>query len=359
VIAGLDVGGAETMLAGLVGARPPALEQTVISLIPGGALEARIAAAGVPVATLGMRRGRPSIGGFLRLVRLIRAQRPDVLQSWMYHADLASTLALSVGFRRGTVRHAWNLRCSDMDSAQYGRLFRAVRAAWMALAPRADLLIANSASGLDFHRRQGMRGAKTLVIPNGIDTARFRPDAEARARLRKALGIAPERQLVALVARVDPMKDHAGFLAALQDLPEVSALLIGRGTEALDAAPGIVRLGERPDVPDLLAAADLVVNSSAYGEGFSNALAEGMAAGLPAAATDVGDARQILGDTGVLCPPRDPAALARAIRQLLGEDHALQHRRAVAARQRIVEHFSLEACVARFAAAYREMVDIR
>ena len=359
VIAGLEIGGAETMLANLVCARPPALEQSVVTLIPGGALEPRVSGAGAPMFALGMRRGRPSAGGLWRLVRLIRRERPDVLQSWMYHADLAGTLALGLSGCRGQVRHAWNLRCSDMESRDYGLAFRAVRAAWSALVPRADLLIANSAAGLQYHVDHGMKAARTLLVPNGIDTARFRPDPDARARVRAALGLAPQRRLVAVVARVDPMKDHAGFLSALDALPGVAALLVGRGTEALPAPADVLRLGERQDIPDLLAAADLIVNSSAYGEGFSNALAEGMAAALPAVATDVGDAKLILGDTGAICRPRDPRGLAEAMRRLLNEDAEQHRRRAAAARQRIVEHFSLEACVARFVETYRELTRAR
>lgn len=355
VIASLDVGGAETMLTNLVCARPPALDQCVVSLVPGGALEQRIAAAGVPLYTLGMHRGRPGVGGPLRLARLIHRLRPDVLQSWMYHADLVGALALTLSGRRRAVRHVWGLRCSDMESPDYGRMFRAVRAAWMALVPRADLLVANSESGLRFHLEQGMKPARTLVIPNGIDTQRYRPNPEARIRLRAGLGLAPERPVVALVARVDPMKDHAGFLAAMRRLRGVSALLIGRGTEAINAPADVLRLGERQDIPELLSAADLIVNSSAYGEGFSNAIAEGMATGLPAVATDVGDARLIIGDTGAICPPRDPAALAGAMRRLLDEDAGSHRKRAELARRRIVEHFSLEICAGRFVEAYRSL----
>lgn len=355
VIASLEIGGAETMLTNLVCARPAALDQCVVSLVAGGALERRIADAGVPLFALGMRRGRPGLGGLLRLARLIRRQRPDVLQSWMYHADLAGMLALSLSGRRHAVRHVWSLRCSDMESPDYGAMFRVVRAAWMRLVPRADLLVANSEAGLRFHLAHGMRPARTLVIPNGIDTARFRPNAEARARVRAALGLPAERPVVTLIARVDPMKDHAGFLAAIGCLPGVSALLVGRGTESLPAPKEVLRLGERRDIPDLLAAADLVVSSSAYGEGFSNALAEGMAAGLPAVATDVGDARIIIGNTGALCPPRDPAALAAAIGRLLDEDPEQRRRRAEAARRRIVENYSLEACIAAFVCAYQDL----
>ena len=115
------------------------------------------------------------------------------------------------------------------------------------------------------------------------------------------------------------MKDQATFLAAMTQLPDLFALLVGAGTETLAATHNVVRLGRRNDVPRLFAAADFVVSSSRFGEGFSNALGEGMACGLPAVATDVGDAKLIVGDTGLVVPPGDPHALAAAIRTLAGE----------------------------------------
>ncbi len=109
----------------------------------------------------------------------------------------------------------------------------------------------------------------------------------------------------------DPMKDHQSFLAAMTELPHVQAMLIGAGSKDLRAGSNIMCLGGRDDVPRLLAAADVVVSSSAFGEGFSNAIAEGMACGLPAVATAVGDAHLIVGDTGLVVPPSNPACARR------------------------------------------------
>ncbi|MBL8703204.1 MAG: glycosyltransferase [Rhodospirillales bacterium] len=360
VIAGLETGGAETMLATLVTQRPAGLDQSVVAMIPGGAQAERIRAAGIPLDDLGMSRGRPTLRGLLRLARLIRSGKPDIVQGWMYHADLAAMVALALSGRRRRTRLAWNLRCSDMAGDRHGAAFRAVRGAWLRLAGRADLVLANSEAGLDYHRGLGLApAAATRLVPNGIDTDRFRPDPEARHRARAALGIAPDRPVVVNVARVDPMKDHPGLLAAMASLPEAVLLLVGKGTEALAAPPRVLGLGERRDVPALLAAADLVVCASAYGEGFSNALAEGMAAGLPAIATDVGDARLILGGTGGLCPPGSPPALAAAIGNLLREPADAHAARAAAARQRILDHYAIGRCVDRYSQIYQELAGSR
>src|SRR5262249_35104087 len=159
-----------------------------------------------------------------------------------------------------------------------------------------------SAAGMESHRALGYRPARSEIVPNGIEVERYKPDAAARANVRRELGIADNAMVLAHVARVDPMKDHAGFLRAMAQLPDVQALLVAAGTEELAATPSVHRLGRRADVPRLLAAADIVVSSSAFGEGFSNAIAEGMACGLPPVATDVGDARIIIGSTGLVVP---------------------------------------------------------
>ncbi len=357
VITGLDVGGAEGMLYALATAPgASALEQSVVSLVPGGRYAGLLTAAGVPVHSLDMRRGVPSPGGLIALARRIAAERPDIVQGWMYHGDLAATAGLRLSGRRRQTKLAWGLRCSLLVGAEYGTVFRVTRRLWVWLSRGVDMLIANSDAGLKAHEALDAHPRARMVIANGIDTQRFRPDALARTRLRQDMGLAADTRLIAHVARVDAMKDHAGFFATMRSLPKARAVLIGRGTDNLKDRPAnVTALGQRDDVPALLAAADIVVSSSAYGEGFCNALAEGMAVGLPAVATDVGDAGLILGDTGLVCPPSDPAAMAAAIQRLLGEDSGAWRNRCEAARRRIVENFSLDRAAADFTRLYRGM----
>jgi glycosyltransferase involved in cell wall biosynthesis len=263
----------------------------------------------------------------------------------MYHANVMATVALFLAGRRRTTRLIWGIRASDLDPTAYGRSFRvAVRlSAWLARVP--DVVVANAQAAVVVHEARGVRPRRWAIVPNGIDGAAFRPDAAARVTVRRELGIPPDAPVVIHVARLDPMKDHATLLAALDRVPGVHVILAGLGTETLEARLNLHRLGLREDVPRLLAAADVFVSSSAYGEGFSNALAEAMAAGLVPVATDVGDARTIVGDTGFIVPPRDPDALARAIRAALAEPS-----RGVDARSRVLERFTLAAAAERFVA---------
>jgi glycosyltransferase involved in cell wall biosynthesis len=290
------------------------------------------------------------------LVGALRSHRPDIVQGWMYHGDFVAWLALALSGQRARTRLVWSIRCSDLDLRQYSWRLRLIVKACAILSGRPDVVTANSEAGLRSHRALGYRPRRSEILPNGIDTVTFKPDADARASARRELGIAEGAILLAHVARVDPMKDHPGFLAAMAMLPDIQALVVGLGTDQLTPAPNLHLLGRRPDVARLFAAADFVVSSSAFGEGFSNVLAEGMACGLPAIATDVGGAPLIVGDTGFIVPPRNPGALATAIRGLAAEPLELRQQRSARARARITSHFSIAQGQQRFAELYASLV---
>lgn len=358
LITGLERGGAETMLAKLVeGLDPARCRSIVVSMTDEGVLGARLRAAGVPLVTLGLRRGRPTPAALARLLAIMCRERPSVLQSWLYHADL---LALVASWMAPGTALAWNLRCSDMELGQYSRQIRLVRRllAWASGRPAA--IIVNSEAGRRFHASLGYHPRAWSIIPNGFDTERFRPDPAARQAWRQRLGLGEGEILVGMVARVDAMKDHATFLAAAALVaahrPDVAFVLAGRGTESLALPAGLVgrlhALGERDDVAAILAALDLAILSSAFGEGFPNVLGEAMACGVPCIATDVGDSAAIIGDTGLIVPARDPQALAAAILSWLDRDPAARREAGAAARRRIIEHFALPAIVERYASLY-------
>jgi glycosyltransferase involved in cell wall biosynthesis len=352
----LGVGGAEAMLTRLVTAQPSiADEVTVVSLRPEDDYVERLRTAGVKVVQLDFRRARGIASGLIELAKLIAERRPDVVQGWMYHGDLAALLALALSGRRSRTRLVWSVRCSDMDLRQYGFGLRAAVKTCTLLSRRPDAVTANSAAGLKFHLELGYRPRRAEVIPNGIDMEEFRPDLVARRAVRHELGIEDAAIVIAHVARVDPMKDHSTFLAAMAQLPEIRALLIGVGTENLAASPNVFRLGRRRDVARLLTAADFIASSSRFGEGFSNAIAEGMACGLPGIVTDVGDARLIVGDTGLVVPCEDAQAMVAAMQTLAQEPIEARTARRVKARMRIAENFALPTAVKRFAALYASL----
>jgi glycosyltransferase involved in cell wall biosynthesis len=353
----LFVGGAEGMLTRLVTARPSVADAvTVVTLLPAEAYVERLRAAGVTVVELGFHKRAGVVAGLLRLVRLIAKVRPDIVQGWMYHGDLAALVALAVSGRRKQTRLIWSIRCSDMDLERYSLRLRLVVKACSAFSGAPNVITANSASGLHAHLKLGYRPRRAEVVLNGIDLDHFKPDPVARAAVREELGIVDNAFVLAHVARVDPMKDHESFAAALTKLPDVVALLVGAGTESLPDQCNMRRLGRREDVARIFAAADAVVSSSAFGEGFSNVLAEGMACGLPAVATDVGDARAIVGDSGIIVPTRDPCALAAAVRALANEPKAMRLERGAQARAHIEKNFSLSRAVKHYSDLYESLI---
>lgn len=285
--------------------------------------------------------------------------------TWLYHADLMGTLAATLSRETKLV---WNIRCADMDLSKYGRVSRALPHMLARLSSRPDVVVTNSEAGRAIHSHYGYQPRRWEVLQNGIDTRIFRPDPERRARIRAALGVGAAVPLIGIFARFDPMKDHATFLAAAQSVakawPSVKFLVVGRGTDepAFDRLVGerdhlrqrIIALGERRDVPDLMAAADLVVCSSVT-EGFPNIIAEAMASGVPCVSTDVGDARLIMGDTGRLVPKGQGAALAQAMIELLSLAPDMRVALGAQARRRIEQQFSLDAVVKRYGRLFSEV----
>ena len=368
VITGLNVGGAETMLARLLESRhlTPEIEPEVVSLMAPGVVGARIAATGTMVHSLGMRSGVPSLAAAIRLTRLVRATRPDLIMGWMHHGQLAASLAGLMA--PGSPPVIWNVRHSLSGYRQEKRLSRAVLrvGAWFSETPAA--IIYNSRTARTQYRTFGYRARRDLVIPNGFDTKGFAPRGPARRALHAQLGLPEKGPLIGMIARNHPMKDVPNLLAAFARVqkgrPDAHLLIVGEGMDTpsnvsaalLDRlAPGSWTLvGHRTDVATWIAGLDIVALSSAWGEGFPNILGEAMAAGVPCVTTDVGDAAWVVGEAGRAVPPGDPAALAGALLDLidLGPDGRDVLGRA--ARERVQEHFTLSSVVQRYAALCHE-----
>lgn len=352
------------MLAKLVGAMDQALfSNVVISLTDRGRLGDAIESSGVAVYCLGMKRGRPDVLALPRLIRLLRTLQPTIVQSWLYHADLLS--ALAVKFARLPVL-VWNVRCSDMDLRRYRPLTRWVQRVLAYLSAAPDAVIVNSEAGKRQHESLGYCPRRWEVIPNGFDTDRFCPDSGVRLSVRRDWGVAEDAVIVALVARVDPMKDHAAFLDAAQEVSKARHnayfVLVGEDTQSL--APLIAEkgltdrfrvLGYRSEIERVLPGVDVLCLSSAFGEGFPNVIGEAMACAIPCVSTDVGDARRIVDDTGLVVPVSDPAALARAVIDLIDRGSAAREQLGRAARRRIETVYSLQAVVRRYSTLYSEL----
>lgn len=354
LITGLRTGGAEMMLFKLLGRMDRGrVLSSVVSLSSDGTLGERIRSLGVRVHSLGLRSDRFPAAGLLRLGRILLSEGPDIVQGWMYHAN---ALTIPVRAIVKGVRIAWNVRDDLFGEALSFSAYASHRlcAAFSRLVP--DVILFNSYRSMESHRKAGYAARFMKVIYNGFDLEAFRPNHEARAYLREMLGLASAAEIVGMISRFSPSKkDHSTFLAGVSRLkalrPDVQFLLCGAGVSAdnemlmREAEKQGVRnmvhfLGERADVSRITAGLDVATLVSLV-EGFPNVVGEAMACGVPVVATDVGDCRAIVGDTGLIVPPRDPEALARAWLLLLEAGPEERRRLGLRARNRVGEYYDL------------------
>jgi glycosyltransferase involved in cell wall biosynthesis len=250
-----------------------------------------------------------------------------------------------------------------MDLRQYSRTTRWTVGAlrWLSRLPAG--VATNSHAGRLAHERLGYRPKRWFYLPNGVETATWHPDAVDRASIRRDLAVAGDAVLVGTVARVDPMKDHASLLSAAERVaaadPRAVFVLVGAGTESLavpEALAGRVRrLGVRDDIARIMRGLDIHLLTSAFGEGFPNVVAEAMASGTPCVVTDVGDAAEIVGETGRVVRPADPAGMAEAVLGLVRLSRAERTALGAKARERIVERWSIERAIVEYEGVIAEV----
>lgn len=370
VINWLNIGGAEVMLCNLLaGTDRSRFEPVVCTLVDVMPLAGRVRAMGVPVHTLGMRPGVPDPFKVLSLARLVRSERPDVIQTWLFQSDLIGSLAALISTRAPVV---WGVHHTEHDPATTRRATRLTVAACARLSRSLPArIVCCSEATRRSHLRKGYAAEKMEVITNGFDVGRFRPDPLAGPSLRAELGLGPEARLIGHVARFDPQKDHANFLNA-------AGLLAGRFDDlhfvlcGNDVGPGNVELmghvarnglagrchllGPRGDVPRVLAGLDLVCSSSFSGEAFPMILGEAMACGTPCVTTDVGDSAAVVGPSGRVVPPRDPVALAGAWADILSLPPTGRAELGRSARRWVEERFALPGVVRAYETLYETVV---
>ena len=369
VITALGVGGAERMLLKLLAARALSRhEQWVIAMLPGGALAEPMRATGAHVHELNFLGGAPLLGGALGIARLARKCQPDIIQGWLYHGNLGAALARAALRRR--VPLLWGIRQS-LATLKGENAFAKIGIALNRAGSRLpDRLLFNSQTSMAQHRDFGFSMKHAEYLPNGFETGAFAPNAGARAHLRAMWGVDEDAVVFGLLARFHPAKGHADFLQAARRVraqrPASRFVLAGTGivagNEALmravhEAGMGdhVHLLGERGDVAGLLAALDVYVSASTGIEAFSNSVGEAMSCALPCVVTDVGDSPFIVGDTGSVVPPRDPAALAAAMTEMIELGAARRAELGSRARRRITADFGIEAVASRYAALYSSL----
>lgn len=348
------------------------LDLSVISLMRCGEIGAAIEQLGVPVHALEcMEGGIPRPHRLIRLASQLRKLKPDVVQTWAYHADLVGGAAARISTRANVV---WNIRHGTLDPAVDSKnTRRSARLCGMLSRWLPTSILLNAHSAVEVHQKAGYDGQRMRVVPNGFDTSVFRPMSEARQAVREEIDVPQDAPLIGMCGRFHPHKGQAEFVQMARRVAKNHAdarfLIAGRHCDDSNSelaswvaeagiADRIRLLGSRNDIPHLMNAMDVYVLPSLT-EGMPNVVGEAMACAVPTVSTDVGDASWLLGDCGSTVPPGDPDSLATATCQVLALP--TQDRVAIGqkARRRIVEDFGIDVIAEQYLSIWRAAAEGR
>ena len=367
LITGLSDGGAESVLYRLC-TYDKTNRHVVVSLMDEGKYGPLLQEQGIEIHALNMPAGRVTFLGLFSLYKLIKRHDPDVVQTWMYHADLIGGVIARLSGVRSIF---WNIRHTTLEPGKSRRstIWVAKLCAHLSnLIPKRIVCCAHTACKL--HSALGYDSTKMTVVENGYDLSFFCPNVDSGLQFRQELSISSTEVLLGMVGRFDAQKDHFGLLSALYLVKQSSLnfkfVLIGRylnsdNTELvakirdLDLDENIYLLGQRSDIPSIMNGIDCHVLSSSFGEAFPNVVAEAMACGTPGIVTDVGDAALIVGATGWVIPAKNPQALADAIISSMNEynqSSKLWKKRKLAARKLVEDNFSIDEMIKKYHAVW-------
>lgn len=366
VITGLEVGGAEMALYRLIlEFRGSQYTHTVIALTSEGGMLARFMESGIKLIVLDVRHS--PVSHCLRLYRLVRALQPDIVQTWLYHADFLGGLAARIAGNRNVI---WGLRTTDVDGgcARATSLVRKLCAALSSRVPHTIVCVAEAARRS--HSAIGYDTDRMVVVGNGFDLSVLKSGQCERKRLRALCGFDEDDIVLGTLGRFNLDKDHANFVQAAARLAQghdrLRFLMVGKDLDENNPdlmrwihdtgyAERFVMLGERADAAACLNAMDVFCLSSRT-EAFPNAVGEAMAMGLPCVATDVGDVGVLMADTGVVVPKADPDALAQGVAQLLALDPEHRKRIGERARERIRATYTMSCVRQQFERIYENVM---
>jgi glycosyltransferase involved in cell wall biosynthesis len=344
----LNIGGAERQLVILANELASRGHDVAIaSYYPGGALSTKVDTSRVRLISMGKRSRWDLFSLYVKVVKLVRRERPDIFHGWMHTQNLVATF-VRVLFPK--VKLFWCVRSSDLGSVQD---FVERTEVWLQsrLSGFPDCIVVNSMAGLEHTVSSGVSREKMLFIPNGIDTSVFYPDEAEGKKVRAEWGIDPSTRIIGKVARYDRIKNHPMFLKAAAkiaaEFPNVRFVCVGHGpapyvaelkelTRTLGIENRVLWVNARPDVRAVYNALDVFCSTS-RSEGFPNVIGEAMACGRQCVVTDVGDSKLVVGSMGLVVPSNDIDALTAALRQKLEADQVLN----LPARQRILENFTV------------------
>lgn len=368
IITGLEIGGAETMLMKLLYSESGIKHSSVVVSLTGiGTLGQKLQAEGFTVHALNMRHPSKLPFNFWQLVQILRKYQPEIIQTWLYHADFFGGI---VGFMAGYRRIVWNIRSTAPTLSRFRNYLIMKTCALLShFIPQKIICVAEASK--EAYSNSGFNKKKMVVIPNGFDFIKFDTIKNNRLRIRDEFAIQDTDVVIGCVGRYHRDKGQDVFIEAASLVnkaihQKVWFMLVGRNCDADNVAlmsliaskklgASFILSGQRQDIPDCLAAMDIFCMPSRT-EGFPNGLGEAMAMELPCVATNVGDTHVLLGDEGVLVAPEDPNALALALIEIINLQTELRVALGKRASNRVRTHFSIERARQSFYSVYKELL---
>ena len=352
IITGLGDGGAEHTLFKIC-KYDIKNEHIVISLKENGKYFSLLKKLGIKVYSLNFKFY--SIIKFIILIRLISYLKPDIVQTWLVHADLLGGISARLA---GIKNIIWNIRYSNIQIGK-AKLTTILIIRFLSilsyLIPKFIVTVSKKAKKI--YELTGYNKKIFKFIPNGYDLSILKSNKHQKINFKKIIRIKENTPLIGNVARYDPQKDHLNLLNALSliRLKNINffCVLVGLNInkknislvsdiKRLNLSKHIKLLGQNDNISQVMNGLDLHVLSSSYGEGFPNVVAESMACGTPCIVTDIGDSAYVIGKTGWIVPPKSSIKLARAIEKALIEKDTIKwNKRCKKARLRVKENFSI------------------
>jgi glycosyltransferase involved in cell wall biosynthesis len=330
LIRSLSQGGAQRQVVNLANELVNIKHQvTVCVFYSGEPLEERLSKGRIKFVSMNKQSRWDVIGPVRRFIFTLRQTSPDILYSFLGGSNILSGFAKLV-FPNSKI--LWGIRSSNMDLAEYDKLSKIIFTIERKMSFLPDMIVANSYAGKSHLLRNGFPGQKIRVVHNGIDTNQFYVDINKKDILKDRLSFSRSFFLIGIVARIDPKKDHKSFIKAASIVAskrhDINFVVVGRGdpkktrelqeqVQKLRLSKRIKFIGPQKDMNLIYNGLDLLCLSSSFGEGFPNVLGEAMACGTPCVATGVGDSHIIIGDTGIIVPPRNSRALSKAMMEMI------------------------------------------
>jgi glycosyltransferase involved in cell wall biosynthesis len=361
IIVGLNSGGAELMLSRLV-AGSPKVKHIIVSLTSVGVVGDGLMKDGITVIALKINAFN-FLYKFINLVKLINKEKPDVVQTWMYHSDLIGGIAAKIA---GVKNIVWNIRNTEIPQKGLSRTGFIIRICAVLSAFIPNKIICCAYSALNKHYELGYSRAKMIVIPNGYSKT-YGGSANKRNEIRSWLGFAGDVLLIGTVGRYDYLKGYDLLISSASIFSEhykgkFAFICVGKGVDeqnlelmeilsSVDLQKRFILMGERSNLEAIYSAMDFYCLSS-RSEGFPNVVAEAMLCGLPCVVTDVGDASRMVDYTGIVVDPDNVQSLALGLLQMA--NFSFENRKTLGdlARRRILENYEMNEIVNQYFSVY-------